>query len=395
MKTLKHLLAGLVLTGESDSVQGLPEDQLQNLIGLALQEGLAPLLYWRLSKSGYFSSLPVPIRDTLRAAYAATWAQNQNILRELAKISGAFERAGIPLVVLKGACFLLTLYEDIGLRPMGDLDLLVPAARFDLALQTAQALGYQDQIPEPAPGLRAMLNHEVCLQKPGLTFALEIHHSLVADKTYSYAVPVDWFWTQSEPLSAPAPGARFGALLMLSPEAQLLYAASHAMLQHGGQRSPLRWFYDIDRLVRYYQPRLDWNLVLAQAVRFEWGSALAAALDQAVDYFDTPIPDPVRRALSALSDRHQDLVSQKQTQPATHTLLEYQTFKTMNREARFRFVLALAFPAPVYMRWRYRFQSVWLLPWYYLRRALGILKDGLWTLFVLLRQALPFWNSKR
>jgi len=43
---------------------------------------------------------------------------------------------------------------------------------------------------------------------------------------------VDWFWSQTELLGG-ASQARFENLRMLSPAAQILYAAAHAMLQHG------------------------------------------------------------------------------------------------------------------------------------------------------------------
>jgi hypothetical protein len=384
---LKHTLARLASNHETaPNWLSLSVEQQQALLALAHQEGLGPLLYWRLSKSGQFSSLPRDQQEALRSLYASTWMQNSQIFQELDDIAAAFEQANIPIVLLKGACFALTVYEDIGLRPMGDLDILVPRDKFDQALQVALAQGYENQLPEAAPGLRDLLSHEVCLQKQKLPFALEIHHSLVADKTYVYAAPVDWFWTQTEPLTGTEIEIRFGALRMLSPEAQLLYAASHAMLQHGGGRSPLRWFYDIDLLVRHYHARLDWDLLLNQARIFAWGSALAAALQQTGEYFETPLPAEVRSGLPALSDRHQALVRQKQTRAATHTLLEYQKFQTLDWNARFRFVLALAFPAPAYMRWRYGFQSSWLLPWYYLWRMAGILKDALYTLFALARQ---------
>lgn len=394
--SMKHTLARFVGGHEfAPDWLSFSADEQRILTLLAQQEGLAPLLYWRLSQSGRFSSLSGEQRDALRASYASTWMVNRQIFKELESLSVALEQAGVPLVLLKGACFALTLYEDIGLRPMGDLDILVPKEKFDQALLVAHDLGYADQLPQAAHGLRELLNHEVCLQKSGLAFALEIHHSLVADKTYAYAVPVDWFWTQTRLFAGAKTGMRFGALLLLSPEAQLLYAAAHAMLQHGGQGSPLRWFYDIDQLIRQSKSHLDWDLVLKQAKIFEWGSALAAALEQAGGYFGTPLPAAILPNLASLTDRHQNFVRQKQTQPATHTLLEYQKFQTLDWNGRFRFVLALAFPTPAYMRWRYGFQSSWLLPGFYLLRLIEIFKDGLLTLWVLLRDASGLLKPKR
>jgi hypothetical protein len=351
------------------------------LLQLARQEGVAPLLYWRLSKSGRFSSIPESARNALRALYAATWTQNQKILKELGVLAHLFHEAGIPLVVLKGACYALTLYPDIGLRPMGDLDVLVPKEMMAEAVRIAESLGYVDSKPEASPGLRSLLNHEICLEKPGQAFALEIHHSLVADQSFTFAVPVDWFWSQTE-LVAGDLQARYQSLRILNPAAQVLYAAAHAMLQHGGQNAPLRWFYDLDRMIRVHAERTDWELLLSQARAFEWGSALEAALSQTKAYFNTPLLASVRIELSKSSDRHRSLVAQKQVRPATHILAERQKMLSLNGYGRLRLALALLIPSPAYMRWRYQLRAWWPLPAYYLFRWAGILRDALETLKV-------------
>ena len=357
------------------------------MLQLAQREGVAPLLYWRLSKSGSFSSIPETTRNSLRAMYAATWTQNQKILKELGVLVGLFHKMDIPLVGLKGACYALTIYPDIGLRPMGDLDVLVPGEKMFESLEIAKSLGYQDVLPEVSPGLRSLLSHEICLQKPGQSFALEIHHSLVADKPFVFSVPVDWFWSQVEPLACDSQ-SKFASLRVLTPAAQVLYAATHAMLQHGGQNTPLRWFYDLDRLIRVYDGRVDWELLLSQARKFEWGSALDAALSRVDAYFNTPIPAHVRTELSKQVDRHQHLVALLQNKPPTQILAERQKLLSLNWYGRFRLVTALFLPSPAYMRWRYQLKASWLLPAYYFMRWAGILKDALNTLLHLAKKTL-------
>jgi hypothetical protein len=363
------------------------------LVATAQREGLAPMLYWLLSKSGKFSTLPDAVRYSLRAHSAVTRIDNQAIYEELESLANAFKLAEIPCIVLKGGCYALTIYPDTGLRPMGDLDVLVPAARLPEAVQIAQSLCYVDVIPDASPGLRDLLNHEICLKKTGLqSISLEIHHSLVADKTYSYAVPVDWFWEQNEPLSCLFQ-ARFESLRMLAPTAQVLYAAAHAMLQHGGNAAPLRWFYDLDRLVRTYDGRLDWDLLLSQAQKFSWGSALEAALFQTQACFHTPIPDYIRAALSGFSDSHWKLVRRKQILPTTNLFKEYQMLISLNWYGRCRLVMALIAPSPAYMRWRYRIKSSWAIPAYYLIRWWGLLVEVFRSLVSLFEKAFLYTHG--
>jgi hypothetical protein len=371
--TLSKLISDQVPVGKRDSFS---PSEWNDLLSLARREGVAPLIYWRFSKSGEFSAIPESSRNALRVLYASSWAQNQKLLKELEVLAKLFNEVEIPLVVLKGACYALTIYPDIGLRPMGDLDVLVPKEKLAQAVRIARSLGYDDAQPEASPGLDDLLSHHACLQKSGLV--LEIHDSLVADKTFAYSVPVDWFWSQTEPLGRNSQ-RQFENLCTLTPAAQVLYAASHAMLQHGGSKTPLRWYYDLDRLVRVYSDRLDWDLILSQARTFNWGSALNAALSQTQAYFDTPIPEIVILNLSGYTDRLQSLVDLKQSGSLTHVLEERQKLLSLNWVGRFRLFFALIFPTPTYMRWRYKIHSNWLLPLYYLIRWAGILKDAMYT----------------
>jgi hypothetical protein len=352
----------------------------------AHSEGVGPLLYRKLSRSGRFSSLSEETQNFLHLMYASTCIKNQILFKELESLACSLNQAGIEVVALKGVCFALTVYPEIGLRPMGDIDLLVPKAKLAEAVEIAKSLGYVKSLPEASPGLNEFLSHHVFLQKSGAQdVILELHDRLTGEEAFSYAVPVDWFWEQTEPLKPLNSSMTFESLLMLTPEAQVLYAASHAMLQHGGQNSPLRWFYDIDLLIRRYHERMDWGLLLSQAKVFEWSSALDAFLSQTIAYFDTPILDRVCASLSASSDRHKELVALKQTRPATHTLQERQKFLSLNLYGRIRLFLALLLPSPSYMRWRYQLKSLWLLPVYYPFRWWSILIDAVRTVLSLIQ----------
>jgi hypothetical protein len=294
------------------------------------------------------------------------------------------------VVALKGVCFALTIYPDPGLRPMVDLDLLVPASKASEAVRIAKSSGYVDALPEASPGLGELLDHEVCLKKMAVPFTtLELHHSLVAEKSFTYAVPVDWFWSQTEPMEAFSSERRIENLRMLTPTAQVLYACAHAMLQHGARNTSLRWYYDLDRLIRIYAGRMDWDLLLSQARIFEWSSAASAALAQTTALFGTPIPQKVLDDLPRHFDRNTKRVAMMQDRPATHTLEEYQKLKSLNGYGRFKLILALIVPGPAYMRWRYGLRSVWALPVYYLFRWWGILKDAIQTVIELMQKSRP------
>jgi len=371
---------------EPDWVSFSPADW-ELIVQQARGRGVASLLYWRLTQTGRIKLLPEPLVNSLRAAYHSVRMQNGQVIKETETLTRLFDQAEIPTVALKGICFLLTIYPDIGLRPMADLDLLVPASKLSEAVRIAGSSGYVEAVPEASPGLENLLNHAVCLQKKDPPFTvLELHHSLVADRSFIYAVPVDWFWGQLEPMIASPEGIKIDHLRMLTPTAQVLYASAHVMLQHGSRNSSLRWYYDLDRLVRTYADRMDWELLLFQAQAFEWNSAVAAALFQTAAFFDTPVPQKVLDDLSKHPDRSARRVEDLQNQPATHTLEEARKLRSLDGYGRFRLILALIAPSPAYMRWRYGLKTSLALPAYYLFRWWGIFGDALRTVLHLARR---------
>ena len=357
----------------------LAANEWDELMRAAKAEGVGPLIYWNLSRSGVIASIPAVQRNRLREMYFDTWAQNQKVFADLKTLAEKFSRAGIPAVILKGACYSLTIYPDAGLRPMADLDLLIPKDRFGEAIRLAQNLGYEEEV-EALSGLRDLLNHEVCLRKKDRSSVpLELHHRLLGNEAFRFSVPVDWFWSQTEPMSH-ALQTLYPGLQMLTPTAQLLFASAHAMLQHGGKKTPLRWYYDIDQLIRFYGVQIDWDVLLSRSKTFEWSSALEVALSKSSDLFGTPLPASAVRTLSARTDANRILVEANLQKAETHTLEELRKMQALNIAGKMGLLLSLLFPQPTYMYRRYQFRSPGLLPAYYLIRWWGILVDLLITM---------------
>jgi hypothetical protein len=313
---------------------------------------------------------------------------NEQILQELERLAARFKEARIPLVALKGICFVLTIYPDIGLRPMVDLDLLVPSDSFPDALQIAYHSGYEKVLPEAVPGADDLLNHAACLVKKHTPFTnLELHYTLIGEETIQYAVPIDWFWTQTVSLdrSAALTDWKMDNLLILTPTAQLLYACAHVMLQHGGRNASLRWMYDLDRLVRVNSEQIDWKLLLDQARKFEWGSAVNAVLSELESVFHTPVPPAILEAFSTCTDGNAKRIVEMHAFPGTHTMEEYQKLKSLRLKGKIKLVMGLVTPSPGYMRWRYGVtKNRDLLYWYFYRWYI-IAKDGFRTILHLIK----------
>jgi hypothetical protein len=362
----------------------------EELVSNLQDQRLAPVVYWTLSRSGEFSSIPKLARYLLRESYFATWAMNQNFFRGLEQIAREYKTAGIPLVALKGACYARTIYADSGLRPMTDLDVLVPGSKINEAVHIAELMGYKETELEHKPVRLRDMSHHVSMQKtdPPL-IRLELHKDLVAAHSYKYAVPVDWFWSQTEPMGGTSSKGQFEGLLMLTPAAQVLYASAHALLEHGGMETRLLWFFDLDRLIRYYGDTLDWNMLLSQSKVFEWGSALEAAFAKTIACFGTPIPEKVLSSLAGISDRNKKFIMRKEVRPTTDLVEQVQTLLSLKASARIRYFLGILIPTPVYIRWRFQPKTAWQIPLYYLMHWWHILRSGFYVLISIVKKGIP------
>ena len=85
---------------------------------------LIPLLYQNLSNLG----VKEPILARYKGVYKKFWFQNQLLFGRIQKILPQLHQAGIQTMLFKGAGLVTGLQLSPGLRPMDDIDILVPVS---------------------------------------------------------------------------------------------------------------------------------------------------------------------------------------------------------------------------------------------------------------------------
>ncbi|MFN2159650.1 MAG: nucleotidyltransferase family protein, partial [Anaerolineales bacterium] len=251
-----------------------PQDW-RKLIEIAQSHRLGPLLFWSVKNANQSTRNQIPgdVNEQLLLMYVQSTRRNLNLFRESARFLDLLDQQNIMTIVLKGTSLANTVYEDNGLRPMTDIDLLIPEENLCAAVDMAKSLGYYDPFPEAGPGLKKILSHHVYLIKEKQSSVqMELHHTLLGGDAFRYSVPVDWFFTQVEPFRFQYQDKNqkqlkdeYRNVFKLNPAAQLLFLTAHITLQHGLNASPLIWFYDLDRICRIEADRIDWNLLLEKA----------------------------------------------------------------------------------------------------------------------------------
>ncbi len=330
----------------------------------AESESVAPLLHRILHGR---ESLPPHVAEHLRTAYQRSAVRNLLAFRDLAGLLAGFERDRIPAIVLKGAALAETVYGDIAVRPMADLDLLVARGDMGRAVLLMEGLGYRTIGLETHPGSAIEYENEVALARPGGAGTMvELHWSLLDSPHHQRRMAMDWFWASAERPHPPSPLLRGEGLRVLGPEALLLHLCAHLALHHRGEG--LLWLHDIAEVLHFYCDRLNGDLLLAKAAEYDLVLPLQGTLPRVAEGWGAPLPDDFLRRLARL-------------QPSPAEVRVFRRLTAAERPVAFRFWADLAamdgwrarlryglgnlFPSPAYMRGRYGIRHGWLLPLYY------------------------------
>jgi hypothetical protein len=368
-RALCTLLSGQ--TGQVDWDTFTPSDW-DLLARMAQGEGVAPLLHSILEQheSGGqpgIAAIPTKEKTRLAQSYYANAAYTAVLCRELDGVLAALTEAGVPVILLKGAALIKTLYTDPAVRPMNDLDLLV--RRFDIprAVRALQAGGFQ----------RLMDNyiryHVFMLGGQSGQTSVELHWSLVLNDQ-RFPELIDWFWSQSQPLEASNP--RVG---VLSPMAEMLYLAAHLGLQHKSQ-GRLIWWYDLYLLLNNLGEHIEWDALLLRASQAGWAETLQQSLSGVEERFGYDLPAGFLRRLqqqaAAQPGQAGSMVgSSSDRRPG----LGVKAWTALSWSDRLRMAWGLLFPRPAYLRWRYHPRPGWLWPLWYVRRWVDMVVDGVET----------------
>jgi Uncharacterised nucleotidyltransferase len=248
---------------------------------------LLPLVYRNLGPD----SFDAEVAGRLKGLYRRSWSHNQLLFRRGAEAIEALAASGIETIALKGASLAVLSYDDVGVRPMDDVDLLVPFARARDAIDALQAAGWSPERDDPLAWTK-------------------VHHSLGFAGPDGGHVDLHWFalwqpasddelWRGSEPLDLAGADTR-------TPCAadQLLLACVH-----GTPWSPLppfRWIADAATVVRSGDGNLDWDRFASEAERRRLTVACTAALTYLREEFGVAVPAvTLERLRSAPVSRHE------------------------------------------------------------------------------------------
>ena len=261
-----------------DSVEDQPID--------AGSENLLPLLFHNLKSQEVVDSQ----MDNLKGYLYSTWSNNQILIRSALPVVSGLQKAGLPVMLLKGAALAAQYYKHLGLRPMADLDILIPLDAAREAFQVMKKLGWT-----PAKWLYQGFYRSYFLVKHGFEFQNESCQTIdlhwhVLDECLDQRSDED-FWKKATPI-------QWCGLTVqcLDPADQLLHICVHGA--NWNPTPPIRWVTDAMIVIRSEKHTIDWQRLLDQTTKRNLTPQLVDTIQYLTLKLHAPIPNDFVRALS-------------------------------------------------------------------------------------------------
>lgn len=256
---------------------------------LLIRQGRAADLLGRLAvladRHGVGAAIPPGPAAHLAAARIMVDSQHEEVWREAALVARALSLLDVPVILLKGAGYVVGQVASAAGRLFSDIDILVPRQRLDEVEGTLIADGwatthhsaydqkYYRRWMHELPPMRHMVRQTV----------LDVHHSILpqtsrlrhdAGRMIERAVPV-----------AGLPGIR-----VLESADMVLHSMTHLFHNEEFARG-LRDLSDIDLMLRAFGGKDDfWSRLLDNAEEQDLGHVLQHGLIHAERVFATPVP---------------------------------------------------------------------------------------------------------
>ena len=262
--------------------------QWDALVRQARRTNLLPRVALAFDELGLLPQVPPAPRVHFEAARTLARAQGDAVRREVAYIDRALAAAGVPVVLLKGAAYLIAGLSAARGRVFSDIDIMVPHGALGtvegaLMLNgwaTGKTTAYDQRY------YRRWMHELPPLRHISRQTWLDVHHAILP---ITARLKPD----STKLLAASRPVAGEPRLRVLAPVDMVLHSATHLFCNEDVGNS-LRDLVDMDSLLREFASEEDfWPRLTVRARELDLTRPLYYALRYAVCILGTPIPAQV------------------------------------------------------------------------------------------------------
>ena len=287
--TPDHLILQALREPEALISLSLPDWDL--LIRQARRANLLARICILLDERGLLEQVPPKPREHLEWSRVISERHIQAVQWEVTLIQKALEKVGVPVILLKGAAYVMAKLPSAKGRLFSDIDIIVPKDSLN-AVEAALMLHGWAATHHDAYDQRYYRTwmHELPpMQHIKRSTVIDVHHAILPETAALHPDSVKL-------LAAAQPLDGYGDLKVFAPVDMVLHSAVH--LFHNDQLDQgLRDLVDIDSLLRHFSSLPTfWPSLSARAHELELTRPLFYALRYAIHLLNTPIPSDIIEA---------------------------------------------------------------------------------------------------
>jgi len=358
---------------------------------MAIQNGVGQLIHKNFSSVNNFNLIPKGSLSRLKQTYYRSLSRNMILYEHFRNAVEAFSKEGISVIALKGIFLAETIYKDIGLRQMSDIDLLVKKEDIEKCRKLLLDMGYKYTELYKSDFIKELdlLKHLPPLVLNGVS--IELHTKIHLD-TPDFSVNIDDYWERSQQLTLSNMPVQ-----SLSIEDLIQHLCLH-LNDHFNEGNPqLYSIVDISEVIKKYHSKINWDFLSESCNLYNCSSIVFKYLLLIEKYFDVVIPDYILQK----TDANIDVRTEKLFIYYLHHFRKDFPLGIVNRNIEvfsnirgFKnktiYLLNDIFPSRTFMYRRYGIRKKYLLFWYYIIR----LKTGVYRLFLqIIKQIIPSAKS--
>lgn len=193
----------------------------------------------------------------LKSVWRKSFVENSSRIRQLLSVDQCLSAACISFTVLKGLANTLFLYKDTSLRPMSDVDILIPESQIVEADKVLKDFGWHpDEVMYPD---RVRFQYALTYRN-NAGHVLDVHWRLSEDFISAVYDPTDF----NDYASVRISGREFQ---ILSPTMMLLHCILHGV--RWNHQPPVRWVSDVILLTRDHRESINWQRIYDLAKKYD------------------------------------------------------------------------------------------------------------------------------
>ena len=194
LKKEEEFLIKLLFKENKISQQQIKGLDFENLIKLLSEHLIIPLFYFKISQKGYINFLPKDFYNYVWEIFEINRQRNKTLIKEIKKISKILNDKNIfDFIFLKGSALIISdLYDDIGIRMVGDIDILMKKRIILEGFDILEKNGYKTKTLGFDINNSKNHLHEPRQSKSDALFPIEIH-SRILKKQINFLNPNEFF----------------------------------------------------------------------------------------------------------------------------------------------------------------------------------------------------------